>query len=93
MAEAAATLRITCPSCQKAGNAPARLLGKTVRCSQCGMSFLVQATAPVAATGPQPTTAPAAGPAASPAAPTAPPLAPTAPPPPPRAPAKAEAPT
>ena len=42
MADAAATLRITCPSCHKAGNAPVRLLGKTVRCSQCGMSFLVQ---------------------------------------------------
>jgi len=33
----AATLRITCPSCTRAGNAPARLAGKTVRCSQCGM--------------------------------------------------------
>ena len=42
----AATVRITCPSCHKAGNAPARLLGKTVRCSQCGLSFLVPATAP-----------------------------------------------
>ena len=78
MAEAAATVRITCPSCQKAGNAPARLLGKTVRCSQCGMSFLVQATAPVAA-APVPAAAPV----------TAPPAAPTAPPPPP-APAQAD---
>jgi len=101
MAEAAATLRITCPSCQKAGNAPARLLGKTVRCSQCGMSFLVQATAPVASAAPatapapapaptaSPAVVPAAVPAAAPAAPTAPPIAPTAPPPPP-APAQAE---
>jgi WD40 repeat protein/serine/threonine protein kinase len=46
MADAAATIRIVCPSCHKAGNAPARLAGKTVRCSQCGMSFVVQAGAP-----------------------------------------------
>src|SRR4029453_13087976 len=79
MAEAAATLRITCPSCQKAGNAPARLLGKTVRCSQCGMSFLVQGTAPGGAAPPAP--AAAAVPVTA-AAPKAPPSAPNAPPPP-----------
>ncbi|HEV7500497.1 MAG TPA: protein kinase, partial [Vicinamibacteria bacterium] len=67
MADAAATLRITCPSCHKAGNAPARLVGKTVRCSQCGMSFLVQATAP------------AATPVAAPPAPAPPPAEPAVP--------------
>ena len=61
MAEAAATLRITCPSCHKAGNAPVRLVGKTVRCSQCGMSFLVQAATPAAA-APAAAAAPTAAP-------------------------------
>jgi len=44
----AALLRITCPSCQTSGNAPARVAGKTVRCSRCGMSFLAKAPEPAA---------------------------------------------
>jgi WD40 repeat protein len=61
----AAVLRITCPSCRKTGNAPARLAGKTVRCSQCGTSFLAQAPPPAPAlTMPEPSRpAPVAGPA------------------------------
>jgi predicted Zn finger-like uncharacterized protein len=52
MAEGA-TLRITCPSCQTSGNAPARLAGKLVRCSRCGTRFPVGVT--VAAATPAPT--------------------------------------
>jgi len=89
----AATLRITCPSCHKAGNAPARIVGKTVRCSQCGMSFVAQATAPALTVAEPSRPAPAAvGPAPTVAAPSvlppgAPvPTLPEAAPPPPGAP-------
>ena len=91
MAEAA-TLRITCPSCHKTGNAPARIAGRTVRCSQCGMSFLVPATAPALTVAEPSRPAPAEGPAPTVAAPSlrrpgAPvPTLPEAAPPPPGAP-------
>jgi predicted Zn finger-like uncharacterized protein len=58
---APAPLRITCPSCATSGNAPARLAGKTVRCSKCGMSFLARGPAPEpAAPPPEPAPAPVA---------------------------------
>ncbi|HEU0105921.1 MAG TPA: protein kinase, partial [Vicinamibacteria bacterium] len=88
----AATLRITCPSCHKTGNAPARIAGRTVRCSQCGMSFLVPATAPALTVAEPSRPAPAEGPAPTVAAPSlrqpgAPvPTLPEAAPPPPGAP-------
>ena len=52
-----AMLRITCPSCGKTGNAPARLAGKTVRCSQCGTSFSCS-PGPAAKARPRPCRAP-----------------------------------
>jgi WD40 repeat protein len=58
-----ASMRITCPSCHKTGNAPPRLAGKTVRCTQCGTSFVARPAEP-ALTMPEPSRpAPAAGPA------------------------------
>ncbi|HEV7501009.1 MAG TPA: protein kinase, partial [Vicinamibacteria bacterium] len=69
-----ASLRIVCPSCRTGGIAPARLLGKTVRCSKCGTRFLAEGSAPEPAPLPAPPTAP--GPTAP--APTV--LAPSEPP-------------
>jgi DNA-directed RNA polymerase subunit RPC12/RpoP len=40
----AATIRITCPDCQKQLNGPAELQGKRVRCKSCGHAFTVKAT-------------------------------------------------
>ena len=66
-----ASLRITCPACGVTASAPARLAGKTVRCSRCAQSFTVPA--------------PAAAPAATVAELSIPPAAVPAAPPPPRA--------
>ena len=50
-----APLRIVCPSCRTSGTAPARLAGKTVKCSKCGTRFAAQAAPPAPAPAPAPT--------------------------------------
>ncbi len=54
-------LRVTCPSCGAGADAPARLAGRSVRCSRCQSSFRVPDSPP----GPAPTLPEEVGPAAT----------------------------
>jgi WD40 repeat protein len=50
----ATVVRITCPSCHTSGSAPARLVGKNVRCSKCRTTFPVAPPAHAARAAPEP---------------------------------------